>query len=153
MIFAILAEAANRGELILVPNGLCRYHKRKDAVVVIHEILVQPWAYRQGIGKEMVRQIIEKHKGCPLLARCPASYAANRFWEALGFKDEGQSKGNNEWWLRDSSSVPTATENTLALPLTQDGNTECDSLPEESAQACGSPLPIKTGDGPIASNT
>lgn len=51
MIFTVLSEAADRGELILVPDGLCRYHRRRDGVVVIHEILVLPFRRRGGIGR------------------------------------------------------------------------------------------------------
>lgn len=137
MIFVILQEAAARGELILVDNGVLRWHRRRDGVVVIHEILVQPWAYRQGVGRTMVRQVQERNPGCPLLARCPAEYTANDFWLALGFVCQGREKDNNVWLLNPvSSSAPTETSGTPPLPARQDGVTECASplagLPPDS---------------------
>lgn len=35
-----MSEAADKGELILVDGGMCRYHRRRDGVVVVREILV-----------------------------------------------------------------------------------------------------------------
>lgn len=135
MIFVILQEAASRGELILVENGLLRWKKRKrDGVVVIHEILVQPWAFRRGVGKEMVRQVLEKNPGCDILARCPISYESNHFWESIGFINEGEIKGLNQWWLRCGSSAPTETPRTFALPMRPDGPTASDCPPEESCE-------------------
>jgi hypothetical protein len=42
VIFAALNEAAERGELLLTVGGLCRFHLRRDGVVVIRELLVVP---------------------------------------------------------------------------------------------------------------
>ena len=99
MIFAALQEAAGRGELLLEKDGLCRWHKRRDGIVVIREILVLPYAHRQGIGKRMLDEIRLKNPGAELLARCPVSYESNRFWEAMGFRLAQTRGGVNEWRL------------------------------------------------------
>ncbi len=36
MIFEALYESAKRGELLLVEGGMCRWHLRRDGVLVIH---------------------------------------------------------------------------------------------------------------------
>lgn len=152
MIFAILKEAADRGELILVENGLLRWHLRKDGVVVIHEVLVLPFAFRRGIARSMVQQVQEKNPGAAILARCPASYDANRFWADLGFINQGEQKGNNEWLLLPAgSSAPMGTPGTPGLPLPQGGSTACASPPEALRQRSLFPLPTRTGESRIDS--
>lgn len=103
MIFAALSEAASRGELLLVNGGLCRFHQRKDGVVVIREIIVLPAARRLGIGRRMIRDIQAEHSGATLRARCPAQTiagtvgAGNVFWKHLGFTLRSTIKGINLW--------------------------------------------------------
>lgn len=53
MIFAALKEAAERGELLLVEGGLCRWHRRRDGIVVIREIIVLPPHRRKGVGRAL----------------------------------------------------------------------------------------------------
>ena len=98
MIFAALLEAAERGELILAPGGMCRFHRRRDGVVVIREIIVLPERRREGIGRILIQEIRSRHPGADLVARCPEEYEANKFWEAMGFEcdDPGAING---WWL------------------------------------------------------
>lgn len=105
MILVALAEAADRGELLLVEGGMCRFHLRRDGVVVIRELLVLPDCRHEGIGKRLVQEIALRHQGCPLLARCPVTYPSNAFWEAIGFERGPQRRGVNEWWLRSSSTA------------------------------------------------
>ena len=63
MIFAAMSEAADRGELILVPDGMCRWHLRRDGVVVIREILVLPFRRGAGVGRRMVDLVGWKNPG------------------------------------------------------------------------------------------
>ena len=98
MIFAALDEAASRGELLLVPDGLCRFHRRRDGVVVVREILVLPFRRRTGVGRRLIQDVLARARGSPVQARCPVKYeAANRFWAAMGFTLVSESKGVNLW--------------------------------------------------------
>lgn len=100
MIFAALTEAANKSELILVTDGMCRFHLRRDGVVVIREIIVLPFRRGTGVGRRMVDMVREKYPQRPLLAKCPREYDANGFWSRMGFV-EAESNGRcREWWLR-----------------------------------------------------
>ncbi len=109
MIFAALSEAAERGELLLTRDGMCRWHKRRDGIVVIREILILPFRRRTGLGRQIVVELLALCQHATVLARCPAGYESNRFWEGLGFVCERQKAGVNEWWLRRSSTVPMGT--------------------------------------------
>jgi GNAT superfamily N-acetyltransferase len=102
VIFVALCEAADRGELLLVDSGMCRFHQRRDGVVVVREIIVLPQHRRQGIGTALVERVRGRHPGARILAKCPAEYASNSFWAALGFvKSEASPvSGVNEWWFR-----------------------------------------------------
>ena len=114
MIFAALKEAADRGELICVQDGLCRWHRRRDGIVVIHEILVLPFRHKTGVGKRMLQEVQQRNPGATLRARCPRSYAANEWWEAMGFKVVSSANEVNVWERQPSSTVPTATHHSLA---------------------------------------
>jgi GNAT superfamily N-acetyltransferase len=97
MIFVVLDEAARKGELLLAAGGLCRFHRRRDGVVVIREILVLPASRRQGLGRALVEQVQRQYPGAVLLARCPVDYAANDFWPAIGFTLAGTQGGAHTW--------------------------------------------------------
>lgn len=98
MIFSALSEAADRGELLLVDGGLCRWHLRRDGVLVIREVIVLPGQRRQGIGSRLVHRACKTHHGL-VIAKCPVAYEANDFWRAMGFVLHGTVKGINEWRL------------------------------------------------------
>lgn len=96
MIFAALDEAASRGELILVYDGMIRFHLRKDGVLVVREVIVMPCRRRTGLGRLLVNMASGRYPGHPVLARCPASSEANAFWAALGYSLTPGGKVN-EW--------------------------------------------------------
>ena len=103
----MLLEAAARGEII---GEVCRWKKRKrDSVVVIGQLFVDPERRRSGRAREMVREVIARNPGCDVLAKCPVDredYAAGQaFWAAMGFVHERTEKGMREWWLRPSSAT------------------------------------------------
>lgn len=97
MIFVALSEAADRGQLILVAGGLCRFHLRKDGAVTIREIIVLPASRGRGIGRAMVDAVLQQHPGAVVRARCPADYPANGFWERMGFRRQATTGGVNLW--------------------------------------------------------
>lgn len=99
MIFAALAEAASKDELLLVNGGMCRFHRRRDGVVVIREILVLPQSRLMGVGSDMVAEVQRRNPGCVIHARCPAEYEANGFWERIGCSVIGRSEKGNLWEL------------------------------------------------------
>ncbi len=109
MILTSLMESADRGELLLVDGGLCRWHRHKrENIVVIRELLVLTGVRRQGVGRRLVKMVCDMNPDCPVLARCPAWYESNAFWRALGFTLGKCVKGVNEWHLG-CATVPTAT--------------------------------------------
>lgn len=88
MIFESLSKSAESGELILVENGYCRYHLRRDGQLTVYEILVLPRARRQGIGAQMLDAL--KYTGATsILAKCPAELEANSWYNVMGFECEG----------------------------------------------------------------
>jgi len=89
MIFETIYESALKNELILIDNGYCRWHLRKDGQITIYEIIsVVP-----GTGTTMLN--ILKRKGqslnaTSLFAKCPADLSANQWYARKGFHKEGE---------------------------------------------------------------
>jgi len=100
MIFAALNEAAERGELLLSEDGLCRFHRRRDGRVTIREIVVLPDRRRQGTGRALVERVASRCPGAVIVARCPTCYPANGFWPRVGFLLVGEEKGCKVWERR-----------------------------------------------------
>lgn len=82
MNFEALWIASKAGELLLLEDGFCHWHLRRDGQVTIHEIISQ----RPGTGSEM----LEFLKGIPdaecLVAKCPQDYESNKWYAKKGFK-------------------------------------------------------------------
>lgn len=97
MIFTALEEAAGRGELFLVQDGLLRYHLRRDGQVTIREVLVLPFRRRTGVGRRLIAEVRRKHPSAPIVARCPAGSEANLFWAAIGFRCEPGEGLKGHW--------------------------------------------------------
>lgn len=97
MIFPALLESADRGELLLVQDGLCRWHRRRDGSVTIRELIVLPFRRGTGVGRRLLVLVRQHNPGAILRARCPAHYPANGFWQRLGFRLAGTEKGVNLW--------------------------------------------------------
>lgn len=102
MIFEALNGAAERGELILVDGGMCHYHLRRDGQITIREILVLPGRRRQGIGRAMLEEIVNR---CPdatsVFAKVPVDLEANKWYARVGFLCEGEefSRSGRRLWL------------------------------------------------------
>ena len=100
MIFVALEEAASKGQLLLIDGGMCRFHKRKDGVTVIREIIVLPMRRKQGIGRRLVNEVIIRAAGVGMgivRLKCPEKYESNAFWRKMGFTLVETKGGTNLW--------------------------------------------------------
>lgn len=79
MIFETLHESAVKGELTLIAGGYCRWHRRRDGVITIYEIL----SMRPGAGSEMLEKL--RAMGLPIVAKCPSDLPSNAWYERRGF--------------------------------------------------------------------
>jgi len=80
MIFESLHESAERGELILIDGGYCRWHLRRDGVITIYEIL----STRPGAGGEMLAKLRTYDR--PIQAKCPDNLSSNAWYAWRGFR-------------------------------------------------------------------
>ena len=86
MFFESLQASAQRGELILVENGYCRYHLRRDGQLTIYEIIsLQP-----GTGTHMLNMLKEVPGATSIFAKCPADLPSNAWYQRRGFVCEGE---------------------------------------------------------------
>jgi len=99
MVFDILWESSQRGELILVEGGYCRFHLRKDGQLTIYEIISQ----NKGVGSRMLSLLKDK---CPnaIFAKCPVALSSNSWYEKNGFVLQGTVNNINHWKLTLNSS-------------------------------------------------
>jgi len=115
MVFESLYESSQRGELILVEGGMCRFRIRKrDGVLVIYEIIsTQP-----GAGSRMLEML--KAKATIIRAKCPQDLASNAWYEKRGFtcvEVETTRSGRllNVWQLSSISPNPSTWSTTHAI--------------------------------------
>ena len=80
MIFESLHDSAQRGELLLIDGGYCRWHLRRDGQITIYEILSQ----RPGAGQEMLTRLLAQ-QAAAITAKCPADLEANMWYQRRGF--------------------------------------------------------------------
>lgn len=100
MIFESLYESSQRGELILIDGGYCRWHRRRDHTITIYEIISQ----RPGAGQAMLAQLVAQ-KPIAITAKCPTDLASNEWYARRGFaleRVEPTRSGRqlNVWVLR-----------------------------------------------------
>ena len=88
--FEALVESAERGELILVDGGLCRWHLRRDGQLTIREIIVLPGHRGYGIGTAMLETLKLVPNTKSIFAKCPAGLPANEWYADHGFTCEGE---------------------------------------------------------------
>ena len=79
MIFETINGSAQAGELLLLDGGYCRWHLRRDGIIVIYEII----ATRKGAGSDIM--ILLKEYGKPIHAKCPVDLPANQWYARQGF--------------------------------------------------------------------
>jgi len=81
MIFETLWESSKKGELLLIENGFCHYHLRRDGQLTIREIISQ----EKGKGRLMLEMLIAKSPDS-IFAKCPADLEANGWYKKMGFQ-------------------------------------------------------------------
>jgi hypothetical protein len=81
VIFETLYESAQRGELVLVDGGYCRWHLRRDGQLTIYEII----STRPGAGSLMLAQLRQVQGAACIVARCPVDLASNGWYRQRGF--------------------------------------------------------------------
>jgi hypothetical protein len=87
MIFETLHQSAQRGELMLIDNGFCHWHLRRDGQITIREII----STKQGAGSEMLANLIvigHQRQANSLFAKCPSDLPANEWYAKRGFSLE-----------------------------------------------------------------
>jgi hypothetical protein len=96
MIFETLHGSAQRGELILIEGGYCRWHLRKDGQLTIYEII----SLKPGAGSAMLEQLKQVKGATSIFARCPFDLAANNWYLMKGFTFEGLKVTDSGRWLQ-----------------------------------------------------
>lgn len=92
MIFETLWESAQRGELMLVDDGLCHWHLCKNGQITIREIIVLPDRQKRGIGCLMLEKLKKTEGANYLFSKCPADLESNGWYKTQGFKNIGTEK-------------------------------------------------------------
>lgn len=100
MIFTTLWESSKRGELLLVEDGFCHWHLRRDGQLTIREII----SLRPGVGQKMLEILKGKPGVKRIVAKCPADLIANAWYARRGFvleRNETTTRGRllNVWSL------------------------------------------------------
>jgi len=85
MIFDALYESAQRGELLLIRDGFCHWHLRRDGQLTIREII----STRRGAGSEMLARLRQTPWATSIFAKCPLDLPANAWYQKRGFIFEG----------------------------------------------------------------
>jgi GNAT superfamily N-acetyltransferase len=88
------ADALHRGELIVAQDGgnvlgFVRFHRRRDGVATIYEIVTEPGRRRRGVARRLVSAVVEdcrRHGIRMLRLSCPADLEANDFYPHVGFE-------------------------------------------------------------------
>lgn len=83
MIFDSLYESAQRGELLLVQDGFCHWHLRRDGQLTIREIIVTRPG--QGIGTAILNRLKVVFGASCIVAKCPADLPSNDWYQSRGF--------------------------------------------------------------------
>lgn len=82
--FNALNDSAERGELLLVDNGMCHWHLRRDGQLTIREIL----STRKGAGYKMLNRLEHTIGATSLFAKCPVQLESNSWYTRQNFHVE-----------------------------------------------------------------
>lgn len=91
MIFDALYESSKRGELLLIENGFCHWHLRRDGQLTIREII----STKAGAGGRMLEILIDTPHATCIVAKCPCHLPSNEWYKRRGFKFIGQQPTRN----------------------------------------------------------
>lgn len=98
-----IIESTMKGEVIYIEQnnqivGACKFHKRKDGIITIYEIVVDDRFRGKGLAKQML-QFIGKRGLISL--KCPIDNESNKFYKKIGFRllkiEEGKKRNLNVW--------------------------------------------------------
>lgn len=84
MIFESLYGSSQKGELLLLNNGFCRYHVRKDGQLTIYEIISQ----KKGVGSKLLKRLEYVPLITSIFAKCPVNLDSNLWYAKNGFVKE-----------------------------------------------------------------
>jgi len=84
MIFETLYESAQRGELLLIADGFCHWHLRRDGQLTIREII----STRKGAGSQMLEILKNTPNARFIIAKCPEDLESNQWYLKQGFSLE-----------------------------------------------------------------
>lgn len=91
MIFDALYDSALRGELLLVENGFCHWHLRRDGQLTIREII----STERGAGSRMLDILRLTPGATSIVAKCPYHLESNGWYKRRGFEFAGQQPTRN----------------------------------------------------------
>lgn len=106
-----LREALRRGWLYVAEVegrilGMIDWWARRDAVVVLYNIVVDPQQRSAGVGRQLVATMIawaRERRAGEIQLKCPAELPANDFYRRLGFqltrREAGRRRPLNCWSL------------------------------------------------------
>lgn len=86
MIFQALIESDEQNELILLKNGFCRFHIRKDQQLTIHEFIISKNARGTGIAFKILNILKNKKNITSIVAKCPADLESNKWYKRQNFR-------------------------------------------------------------------
>lgn len=81
MCFEQMHDSMRRGELLLIADGMCHWHLRRDGQLTIREII----STRPGAGSAMLRQLRQTPGALRIVAKCPADLDSNGWYQRRGF--------------------------------------------------------------------
>lgn len=82
MIFDALYESALRGELLLIEDGFCNWHLRRDGQLTIREII----STKAGAGSRILDILRLTPGAVCIVAKCPGHLPSNGWYKRRGFE-------------------------------------------------------------------
>ncbi|GJM41673.1 MAG: hypothetical protein DHS20C20_19550 [Ardenticatenaceae bacterium] len=105
----VLARSIDQGELYvaIVSNaiiGFLQYHHRRDTQTTLHNIVVESFYRKSGIGRALISELEKESSKRDkefIQLKCPEDLPANIFYEYIGYKivavEDGKNRRLNIW--------------------------------------------------------